>query len=214
MGRSVAPRGVCRVQSLPLSRGRPSRRPGRARPAPHQAPGPVSGSFRKYRGCKARTSRRILCPPVLTTPLGHQLFATASVRHCQRGSQRCHRTAVSASQVRSRPWPRTRGFGEGSKVTQESQAPHWHRPCCGRRQRLGLQPREGGGGACPGVTPRRRKGGPPAAGGGCDGPARAGGPISPAPAEGRGREIPSRVQNRGQEKSGGPLTARAWETDA
>lgn len=46
----------------------------------------------------------------------------------------------------------------------------------GRRRRLGLRPREGGGGVCPRVTPRRRKGGPPAAGGGCDRPARAGGP--------------------------------------
>lgn len=42
-----------------------------------------------------------------------------------------------------------------------------------------------------------------------------GAPTSPAPAEGRGREIPSRVQNGGQEKrAGGPLSARAWDTDA
>lgn len=90
-------------------------------------------------------------------------------------------TALSPRSDLGRPGPlssvaRDAGFGEGSELTQESKAPHWHPPRCGRRRRLGLRPPEGGGGACPRVTPRRRKGGSPATGGGCDSPARAGPP--------------------------------------
>lgn len=101
----------------------------------------------------------------------HRLAALPSARF----------TALSPRSDLGRPGPlspvaRDAGFGEGSELTQESKAPHWHPPRCGRRRRLGLRPPEGGGGACPRVTPRRRKGGSPATGGGCDSPARAGPP--------------------------------------
>lgn len=91
-----------------------------------------------------------------------------ALRHGPRGSQRYLPAIVAAARVRCRPWPGAGGpvrgrWGAVSNAARRFNARHWHRFPCGRRRRLGLQPREGGGGACPQVTLRRRKGGPLAA---------------------------------------------------
>lgn len=121
-------------------------------------------------------------------------------------------TALSPRSDLGRPGPlspvaRDAGFGEGSELTQESKAPHWHPPRCGRRGGRGWRLSPSDPAAEEGRVPRDRRR--------VRQPSESGAPTSPAPAEGRGREIPSRVQNGGQEKRvGGPLSARAWVTDS
>lgn len=173
-GESLPPRGVCRVRSLSLSRVGSRQDPGGAgqRPRGPQGPSPRASGAGSTRDAKPRDSLSSSANDTPRAPVvRHRLAALPPARF----------TALSPRSDLGRPGPlspvaRDAGFGEGSELTQESKAPHWHPPRCGRRRRLGLRPPEGGGGACPRVTPRRRKGGSPATGGGCDSPARAGPP--------------------------------------
>lgn len=171
---------------------------------------------RKHPGAQPERPAGV-CPRALTTlPAVRQPRLAVRLRRLgrpgrgSRSSQRRRPAEVAAAGVRSRPG---QGRGQGSGVARAFWAPHWHRARRGRRPRLGLPPREGGGGACPRVTPPRRKGGPLAAASGTTRGREgrrvrqlgSGAPrVGRAPPGGRGWEIPSRVRIGAREKSGVP----------